>query len=58
MILHLAHTSSQGHLTAFVRKVDSDIEVLAIAFFEQFDGAVNSRLLGCFCETRAAVQQQ
>ena len=35
IILHLAHASSQGHDKAFVRTVDSDIVVLAIAFYEQ-----------------------
>ena len=35
IILHLAHTSSQGHAKVFVRTVDSDIVVLAIAFYEQ-----------------------
>ena len=32
---HLAHASSQGHDKAFVRTVDSDIVVLAIAFYKQ-----------------------
>ena len=35
IILHLAHASSQGHDKAFLRTVDSDIVVLAIAFYEQ-----------------------
>ena len=35
IILHLAHASSQGHIKAFVHTVDSDIIVLAIAFYEQ-----------------------
>ena len=35
IILHLAHTSSQGQDNAFVRTVDSDIVVLVIAFYEQ-----------------------
>ena len=35
IILHLAHASSQGHDKVFVRTVDSDIVVLAIAFYEQ-----------------------
>lgn len=37
IILHLAHASSQGHKKAFIRTVDSDIVVLAIAFFQQLD---------------------
>ena len=35
IILHLAHASSQGHDNAFVRTVDIEIVVLAIAFYEQ-----------------------
>ena len=35
IILHLAHASTQGHDKAFVRTVDSDIVVLAIAFFDR-----------------------
>ena len=35
IILHLAHASSQGHERAYVRTVDSDVVVLAIAFFDQ-----------------------
>ena len=34
IILHLAHASTQGHDKAFVCTVDSDIVVLAIAFFD------------------------
>ena len=33
IFLHLAHASGQGHQTAYVRTVDSDIVVLAIRFF-------------------------
>ena len=33
IILHLAHAVGQGHTRAYVRTVDSDIVVLAIAFF-------------------------
>ena len=35
IILHLSHASSQGHDKAFVRTVDSDVVVPAIAFYEQ-----------------------
>ena len=35
IILHLDHASSLGHEKAFLRTVNSDIVVLAIAFFEQ-----------------------
>ena len=35
IILHLMHASSQGHEKAFIRTVDSDIVVLAVAFFVQ-----------------------
>ena len=35
IILCLAHASSQGHDKIFVRTVDGDIVVLAIAFYEQ-----------------------
>ena len=35
IILHLAHASSQGHDKAFVRAVDSDVVVPAIAFYKQ-----------------------
>ena len=34
ILLHLAHASEQGHTTAFVRTVDSDVVILAIRFFE------------------------
>jgi hypothetical protein len=34
ILLHLAHASEQGHTTAYVRTVDSDVVVLAIRFFE------------------------
>lgn len=37
IILHLAHASRQGHRNAYVRTVDSDVVVLAIAFFEQLN---------------------
>ena len=35
IILHLADTSRQGHDQAYVRTVDSDVVVHAIAFFEE-----------------------
>ncbi|KAL8590645.1 hypothetical protein ACOMHN_011080 [Nucella lapillus] len=34
ILLHLAHAAKQGHTTAFVRTVDSDVIVLTIRFFE------------------------
>ena len=34
ILLHLAHAAEQGHTTAFVRTVDSDVVILAIRFFE------------------------
>ena len=34
IILHLAHAATQGHTTAYVCTVDSDVVVLAIRFFE------------------------
>ncbi|KAL8561604.1 hypothetical protein ACOMHN_024839 [Nucella lapillus] len=34
ILLHLAHAAKQGHTTAFVRTVDSDVVVLTIRFFE------------------------
>ena len=37
IILHLSHSSSQGHDKAFVCTVDNDIVVQAIAFYEQLD---------------------
>ena len=33
IFLHIAHASGQGHQTAYVRTVDSDIVVLVIRFF-------------------------
>ena len=35
IILHLMHAVSQGHTDTYVRTVDSDVVVLAIAFFDQ-----------------------
>ena len=37
IILHLAHTSKDGHKEAYVRTVNSDIVVLAIAFFDKLN---------------------
>ena len=34
ILLHLAHAAEQGHTTAFVRTVDSDVVILSICFFE------------------------
>ena len=34
ILLHLAHAAEQGHTTAYVRTVDSDIVVLTVRFFE------------------------
>ena len=33
ILLHLAHAAEQGHTTAYVRTVDSDVVVLAVRFF-------------------------
>ncbi len=34
ILLHLAHATEQGHTTAYVRTVDSDVVVLAVRCFE------------------------
>ena len=34
ILLHLAHAAKQGHTTAYVRTMDSDVVVLTIRFFE------------------------
>lgn len=34
IILHLKHAAQQGHSTAYIRTVDSDVVVLAIRFFQ------------------------
>ena len=34
ILLHLAHAAEQGHTTAYVRTVSSDVVILAIRFFE------------------------
>ena len=34
IFLHLAHAAEQGHITAYIRTVDSDVVVLAVRFFE------------------------
>ena len=34
IFLHLEHAAEQGHITAYVRTVDSDVVVLAVRFFE------------------------
>ncbi|KAJ8396483.1 hypothetical protein AAFF_G00017890 [Aldrovandia affinis] len=34
ILLHLAHAAEQGHTTAYVRTVDSDVVVLSIRFFK------------------------
>ena len=47
IFLHIAHASGQGHHTAYVRRVDSDIVVLAIRFFPTLG---SGRVLGWFRE--------
>ena len=34
ILLHLAHAAKEGHTTAYVRTVHSDVVILAVRFFE------------------------